>query len=70
MTSIRVPFVSPFPVECIQCDMELDKTNSKDKEVKRRRYRRFLLVCPDCGTEFWIRQPPLLDEYEYEDNIE
>lgn len=67
MTSIRMPFVSPFPVECLKCQHEMKQEDIVDKSVKRRKKRTLTVECSECGTVHQITQVPLMPDYDIEE---
>jgi hypothetical protein len=64
MTSIRLPFVSPYPFDCPDCDAEVTESKEQDQEVYRDRYRIIHIQCESCDQKNRIKQQPLFPDYE------
>ena len=67
MTSIRMPFVSPFPVECTNCQHRINQEDILDRSVKRRKKRTLTVTCRECGKLYDITQVPLMPDYDIEE---
>lgn len=56
MTSIRVSFVSPFPIDCPSCGFEIAYEYVSEEDSKRNLYRHYYATCPNCETQYKIKQ--------------
>jgi hypothetical protein len=64
MTSIRMPYVNPYPVECLKCGGEMTEDDVESIERFRRKKREIQMNCSECNNLHEIVQRPLDPEYE------
>lgn len=67
MTSIRMPFVSPFPIDCPNCDQNIVEDDVIDRKVQRRKERTLKVQCSNCDKYYNVVQVPLMPEYDIEE---
>ena len=62
-----MPFVSPFPIECPNCQYEINQEDIVNRSVKRKRKRTLTVTCGECGKSYDISQIPLMPDYDIEE---
>jgi len=62
-----MPFVSPFPISCPNCDNDVTEDNVIERTVQRRKERTLKIQCSNCNKYYNVVQVPLMPEYDIEE---
>ena len=67
MTSFKPAYISPFPIECPNCDTKIRQNDVFDVTHIYKRKRILEVKCVECGVKYKIKQKPLFSDFTIEE---
>jgi hypothetical protein len=64
MTSLKRPYINPYPILCLECKNEMTEDNIKNFKESYRVKREIKLECFNCASQYKVIQKPLDLDYK------